>query len=304
MTPTTGVVATLGELIALRERVFRPPRPARLAGTAGNHLSRHHSRGMEFAEARPYQPGDDARSIDWRQTARRGRLYTKLFQEEHERPVWLLVDVGSSMRFGTRVAFKSVLAVRAAALLAWMATAAGDRVGGVVWNGGEPKTILARHGRDGALPLLRCMADASAAAPIDGRADLTMPLRALERALQPQATVVLLTDFVTMNDDAAHAIGVIGRRANLVLGHVYDEFEVNPPPGRYRFADGSRQITVNLHEAAARAAYAAPFAQRRQALTSIAQRAGAKLVTMATDCALESQLMRAFPEAAGGRAWK
>lgn len=299
MTPAPGVTASLGELIALRGRIIGQARPARVAHTAGSHTAAHHSRGMEFAEARPYQPGDDVRSIDWRQTARRGRVYTKLFREEHARPVWLFVDVGASMRFGTRVAFKSVQAARAAALLSWMAAGTGDRVGGVVWNGDAPHIVPARHSDHGVLQLLRCIADASAAAPASGPADMAVPLRALERALPPQATVVLLSDFAKLDQEAAHTIAILGRRAHLVLAHVYDEFEAAPPPGRYRVTDGDRHMALDLHDETVRAAYAVPFVQRRAALQALARQAGATLLPLPTGCALEPVLARAFPGLAG-----
>jgi uncharacterized protein (DUF58 family) len=89
---------------------------------------------MEFDESRVYLPGDDPRNMDWRVTARAGTPHVKLFREERERPVWLLVDQGPSMRFGTRVAFKSVVAARVAALLGWAAVDRGDRVGGLVFD--------------------------------------------------------------------------------------------------------------------------------------------------------------------------
>ena len=110
------------------------PRGKVLATRNGGHLSRFRGRGMEFDESRIYQPGDDPRNMDWRVTARSGRPHVKLFREKRERPVWLLVDIGPRMRFGTRVAFKSVIAARAAALLAWAAADRGDRVGGMVFD--------------------------------------------------------------------------------------------------------------------------------------------------------------------------
>ena len=102
-------------LIALRHAAEGLPlrSPRRLGSMAGPHLSAFKGRGMEFEETRPYQPGDDVRSLHWRVTARTGRPHTKLFREERERPVWLLVDIGPTMRFGTRVAFKSVIAAQA-----------------------------------------------------------------------------------------------------------------------------------------------------------------------------------------------
>ena len=120
----SGVEASIDDLIGLRLRARRLElgiaRRARHS-MSGAHGSRFRGRGMEFAESRVYQPGDDVRSIDWRVTARTGRPHTKLFQEERERPVILLVDLGASMFFGTRTAYKSVLAAETAALIAWAA---------------------------------------------------------------------------------------------------------------------------------------------------------------------------------------
>ena len=97
---------------------------------AGQYHSVFKGRGMSFDEVRPYQPGDEIRHMDWRVTARSGKPHTKLFEEEREQGLLLALDCNPGMRFGTRVRFKSVQAARAGALLAWMASAAGDRVGG------------------------------------------------------------------------------------------------------------------------------------------------------------------------------
>ena len=103
---------------------------------AGAYVSVFKGRGVEFDESRPYQEGDDLRTIDWRVTARTGSVHSKLFEAERERPVWLGVDLSASMHFGTRGAFKSVVAARVASLLAWDAHRAGERIGAVVWSPG------------------------------------------------------------------------------------------------------------------------------------------------------------------------
>ena len=130
----TGIQASLSELLEMRAPAQglrgTPPRNAR-APVVGPHRSAYRGRGIEFDEVRAYQPGDDKRNIDWRVTARTGCVYSKVFHEERERPVWLLVDLGASMRFGSRSRFKSVAAARAAALIAWVSHLQGDRVGAV-----------------------------------------------------------------------------------------------------------------------------------------------------------------------------
>jgi Uncharacterized conserved protein (some members contain a von Willebrand factor type A (vWA) domain) len=96
---------------------------------SGLHDSRFRGRGMDYLESRAYQAGDDIRNMDWRVTARTGIAHTKLFQEERERPIYLLVDNNPSMRFATRGQFKSVIAAQIAAALGWSAVQQGDRVG-------------------------------------------------------------------------------------------------------------------------------------------------------------------------------
>src|SRR5665811_1284239 len=109
-------------------------RPA-LAQLQGGHRSAQRGRGLEFEEVRPYAAGDDARTIDWRVTARRGKPHTKLFREERERPVWIVADLHPGLFFGSRRQFKSALLLRAAALLGWVAALSGDRVGAVIADG-------------------------------------------------------------------------------------------------------------------------------------------------------------------------
>jgi len=278
---TAGIAAPLQELLALRARVPAPQPAAHASGMHGGRHAGRLGRGMEFAESRPYRAGDDVRHIDWRQTARHGRAYTKLFREEHERPVHLLVDLGASMRFGTRGAFKSVVAARAAALLAWQAAAAGGRVGGLVC--GAVQQQVRPQGRErGALALLRQLAAGSQAAPLCGDG-LGAALTALARTLRPGSIAVLLSDFDGLDERMARDIGALALRNDVALVHVHDAFEAEaPPPGIYPVSDGQRDAVLDLRGAAARAAHAAPFAARRARLEQLARGAHLRLLPLAT----------------------
>ena len=117
------------------------------AQRAGSHLSSFRGRGMEYHESRPYQAGDDIRAIDWRVTARSGRTHTKVYREERERPVLLWVDLCRSMFFGTRNCFKSVLASKLAALLAWSSVQHGDRLGGLIFSERDHVEFRPRSGK-------------------------------------------------------------------------------------------------------------------------------------------------------------
>ena len=125
----------------------------------GAYVSRFRGRGMEFDESRPYQPGDDPRSIDWRVTARSTTAYTKLFREERERPVLVAVDLRSNMHFATQGCFKSVNASRAAALIAWAAHHRGDRLGGLIFGDTSHRELKPRLGRRSALRFVHELAE-------------------------------------------------------------------------------------------------------------------------------------------------
>ena len=125
-----GIHLTAAELISLRPRCHAlrlPMRQPAASALAGAYRSRFRGRGVDFLESRNYQPGDDIRNMDWRVTARTGRAHTKVFQEERERPVLVVLDASPSLYFGTRRRLKSVAAGQMAAAVAWSAVRRGDR---------------------------------------------------------------------------------------------------------------------------------------------------------------------------------
>ena len=133
-TPARGAYVDVNELIALRFPVRQlklSRRNRALNALAGPNKSNFRGRGIDFEEVRNYQAGDDIRTIDWRVTARTGAAHTKLFREERERPVLVVVDQRNSMFFGSQFCFKSVLAAQLGALVAWSALSDNDRVGGL-----------------------------------------------------------------------------------------------------------------------------------------------------------------------------
>ena len=140
-----GVTATLKELIDLQRYAQTGPyHPVARALRAGSNVSRLRGRGMDFAEVRNYQAGDEIRHMEWRVTARTGKPHVKLYEEERERPVIILTDFNPSMYFGTRLAFKSVIAARLAAILAWTVVKQGDRVGGFLLSAHHHHRMMRR----------------------------------------------------------------------------------------------------------------------------------------------------------------
>ena len=157
-----GISASLEELIqyhlAAKKRPLHQKQKA-ASPLAGQYTSTLYGRGLDFAETTAYTPGDDIRTMDWRVLARTGKPHTKRFHEEKERAVYFLVDYNESMFFGTRVTFKSVIAARATALLAWAACHQHDKVGGIIFSGDQQVELRPKIGKRGVLPLLKQLAN-------------------------------------------------------------------------------------------------------------------------------------------------
>jgi uncharacterized protein (DUF58 family) len=243
---------------------------------------------MEFAEVRAYQPGDDVRSIDWRVTARTGRPHSKLFEEERERSFWLLVDLGASMRFGTRSAFKSVAAARAAALLAWHAHSEGERVGGCVVAPGLRTDLPPGRTRRQLLRFLDLLAAGTSANGDEPSEALALQLDRLAPRLRSGSRVALVSDFYSLDEGLTLGLLGLSRRCDVSLVHVFDPLECTPPPvGRYRVSDGHEIRTIASGRGSAwQRAITREFEARRGALQALAQSCPMQLVTMRTNDSL------------------
>ena len=300
-----SLLPSLAELIALRATLgrthlghsLRLP-PSVLGRAMGAHLSSASGSGMEFAETRPYQTGDDLRSMDWRQTARRGKPFTKRYQAERERPLALLLDQSSSMQFGSRVTFKSVLAARAAALLAWQAAASGDRVGGglcrVTDRGQAIFALLpSQRGTRGVLALLELMVRVDAVGAQSG--GLLVALHALAERNRPGGRLVILSDFHCVDKEwpaLTLALQRLARHQSLSLIQIFDPLEVHPPPpNNYALADAQQVWQLDLSDPLLRAAWGHPYRTRYAALAALAQSLPANHLPLSTAAPLDEVLL-------------
>lgn len=293
----------LNDLLALRGVAARgldwrgAPPPGGLAGSHQVTLPSAAGRGLQFAESRPYQRGDDVRSIDWKVTARHGRPHTKVFETERERPLWLVIDQGASMLFGSRGAFKSVQAARAAAWLAWSACAGGDRVGGVVLSEPSSRSLPPLAGERGVLALLDalCRPAAADAAGLAAK-DLAGALAALQPGVRTGDRVAVLSDFYALDTRATARpletnLAALATRCEVVLLQLSDPLEVAPPPaGVYPLARAAGLAWVDLADPATRQAWSSRYRQRSEALNTLAQRHGWPVVALTTDGQLAPSL--------------
>ncbi|MDY1548575.1 DUF58 domain-containing protein [Luteibacter sahnii] len=269
--PDGRVRVSLPELIALRSRAMRAPAPPVVsrAPRSGQRPGRLHGRGMDYAESRVYQAGDDVRRMDWRLTARSGVAHTKLFQEEREGRLLVLLDTNASMRFGTRVRFKSVQAARVAALAAWYAIRGGDRVG-VLSFGAQRQLVKPQGGARGALAVAGAIA-AWDAAPVGDDESLSAALQRAGRLMHGASRVLLVSDGFCVDDAArGRMLGLVGKAEVSVL-NVADPLEMaEPPPGRYPLAHRGQHYDVTLYGERERAEFARSLGDGRRRLLALA----------------------------------
>lgn len=302
---SAGVVANLADLVARRGpagalALAAPGRVRTLQ--AGAHRSPYRGRGMEFDEVRAYQAGDDVRTIDWRVTARTGRVHTKLFHEERERPVLLLVDLRPAMRFGTRGAFKSVAAARAAAVLAWAARDGGDRVGGFVLTARGHQELAPHRARQRTLGFLSALAAGTAETAEGPGIPLGEGLARLARVARPGSLVFVLSDFADLDHDGRRHLERLAAHCDLACLLVHDPLEAAPPPpGRYRVSDGTHMATLPADDPDWRRAYADLFARRRQDLADLCRRRRIVFVPLRTDDDAAEVLRHGLVAGKGGR---
>jgi len=289
--PPRGAYAELNDLISLRfpARQIKLSRKKRaLSVLAGPNKSNFRSRGIDFEEVRSYQPGDDIRTIDWRVTARTGSAHTKLFREERERPVLVVVDQRSSMFFGSSHCFKSVLAAQVAGLLAWSALDSGDRIGGLVFNGLDHRDIRPRRSRKTALALLSHIAHYNSALPLaeadhaDSFADMLANLRRITR---PGSAVFLVSDFHGADqDNAREQLFQLSQHTEITAISCTDPMEGElPRAGRYAVTNGEQRSELHTADRGLRNRYRNRFEQRQSTLTQDFRRLGIPILEARTN---------------------
>ena len=255
----------------------------------GAYVSHFRGRGMEFDESRPYQPGDDPRSIDWRVTARSTEAYTKLFREERERPVLVVMDLRSTMHFATRGCFKSVNGSRAAALIAWAAHHRGDRLGGIIFGDTTHRELKPRLGRRAALRFVHELVghrdwQPSEVADTDGADAFTQAMSSLRRVARPGSLVVVISDFKGFTRGAQSYLSSVARHNEMLAVFINDPLEQElPPPGRYRLVSPHDELAIDTYAPAARRDYRHAFEQRKAEVETFCHRYGIHLMPLSTD---------------------
>jgi uncharacterized protein (DUF58 family) len=225
------------------------PRHAVHSLLAGRHRSKLRGRGLDFDEVRKYVAGDDIRNIDWRVTARVGTTHTKVFTEERERPVLMIVDQSSSMFFGSQVYLKSVIAAHATALAAWRVLSVGDRVGGIVFDDHELDYVNPKRDRRSIQRLLSLVATKNQKLePVSKETDENLLNRSLHHAIQVVShdfLIILITDFKWANVETIKKMIQLHRHNDIIAVQVTDPLEAKLISTQVSISDGEFQTLVD-----------------------------------------------------------
>lgn len=261
---------------------------------SGEYHSAFKGRGMNFAEVREYQYGDDIRSIDWNVTARSGSPFVKVYEEERELTVILVVDVSASGDFGTRERLKGEVAVEVCALLAFSAIKNNDKVGLILFSDRVEQFVPPRKGRRHVLRVLR---ELLFHRPSGKGTDITAALEYLNHVQRKRAVTFLVSDF--RDSGFEKALGVSGRRHDLIAVRMSDARERELPPlGFVELEDpetGDR-VTVNT----SRASFRDPFAEHAERetleLNRTFRRTGVDVIDIEPGKPYAQPLMRFFKD--------
>jgi len=259
----------------------------------GNYRTLFRGFGLDLAELREYQYGDDVRHIDWNVTARTGQPYVRQFHEDREVTAWFLLDLSPSLDFGSSEVRKRGVSAEFVSILARLLTRNGNRVGAMFYGDAVDTVIPARSGRAQVLHILHRMLTRPAR-DVAGETDLDDFLQGAFRFIPRRSLVFLVSDFIS-RPGWAPALARLTQRHEVIAVRLYDPLEMELPDlgmVLMRDAETGEQLFVDTHESGFRKRFAAAAARRESAMRAAFAEAGVDVLELATDDALIDSVMR------------
>lgn len=266
---------------------------------AGKYHTAFKGRGMSFAEVREYRVGDDVRDIDWNVTARSQRPHIKVYEEERELTMMLVVDVSGSRIFGTTERTKQEVITEIAAVLAFSAAQTGDKVGCIFFSDKVEKFIPPKKGRSHILMIIRSLIEFR---PESNGTALSEAVRYLTNVNKKRCTAFLISDFMNPKSDAApldDALKIASSRHDIIAVRVYDPREEQMPDVgivEVRDAETDRTVWVDTSSSAVRAHYAAESAARVEQVAHLLKHNRIDSVATPTDGDYVAELIKLFKQ--------
>lgn len=262
---------------------------------AGEYHSAFKGRGMSFSEVREYQYGDDVRDIDWNVTARFNRPYIKVFEEERELTVMLVIDLSESLDFGTVKQTKRDMVTEIAATIAFAAIQNNDKIGVIFFTDKVEKFIPPQKGRKHILYIIRELLNFE---PGSSRTDIIVPLQFLTNALKKRCTAFVISDFID-ESDYKNAMTIANRKHDVVAIQVYDRRLVELPKVgliKMRDAESGEEMFVDTSSSKVQAAQREWWRTQREKLEETLKKSGVDSVSIRTDQDYVKALMNLFAQ--------
>ena len=260
---------------------------------AGEYHSAFKGRGMMFSEVREYQYGDDVRSIDWNVTARFNKPFIKVFEEERELTVILLIDVSGSLDFGTGVSLKRNIMTEIAATLAFSAIQNNDKIGVIFFSDKIEKFIPPQKGRKHILYIIRELIDFK---PTSNKTDISKALSYFTNVIKKRSTAFLISDFMDQNS-FNDALTIANKKHDIVAVQIYDKRETEMPAVgliKVKDAETDERIWINTNDNRLRKIYSDMWTEKQLLLQQTFQKSKIDNVSIDTDEDYVKALIRLF----------
>ncbi len=304
------IYISLAHLVRLQHKAigysFLPKQPI-YSLLSGRYASRLRGRGLNFEELRQYQQGDDIRSIDWKVTARTRRPYVRVYTEERDRAVLLLVDQRIHMFFGSCERMKSVVAAEAGALGAWRALGVGDRVGAIVFNDQSIEEIRPQRSKVTVMQILRAIERMNLALRADDSAQgnsgqLNVVLQKAHHLAKHDNLVVVISDCQGVNDETTKLTAQLAEHNDVLCLLLYDPMRESPKPGAGLgvVTDGGLQMELDTRDQRLMDRIAADYRQEIDQIRKALRKISAPLLPISTAEDVVTQIRKLIGASARG----
>lgn len=269
---------------------------------SGSYHSAFKGRGISFSEVREYQYGDDVRAIDWNVTARNRKPFVKIFEEERELTMMLLIDVSQSSFFGTQTEFKNHIIAEISGILAFSAINNNDKVGVIFFSSEVEKFIPPKKGKTHILRIISEIYDFN---PNHKGTNIAEALKYLNNVVKKKCIVFLLSDFIIPDDakgnqeDIKKSLRIVGRKHDLVGLHIYDEREVSLPDiglVKVKDAETGKEWWIDTSLKSLRDKYTKDFQNRLRIMKDWFGKSGSQLQSIKTEDNYVVALMNMFKQ--------
>lgn len=249
---------------------------------AGEYHSAFKGRGMAFSEVREYQYGDDIRNLDWNVTARYNHPFVKIYEEERELTVMLLIDVSGSREFGTVERLKKNVIVEISAILSFSAISNNDKIGVIFFSDRIEKFIPPQKGRTHTLRIIRELIEFE---PVSRKTDITQALRYLTNAMKRRVTVFVVSDFMVNIPELEQSLSIANNKHDVVALHIYDERETELPAigmVKLKDAETGQYLWVDTLSKQVRDSYADYWSKKKKQLDLLLKKTGLDYISIST----------------------